>query len=77
MSPKPTPTKKSVADSGQYRLFTLRLWREMLDDDRFEWRGRVEFVETGEIHYFREDATVLSWLSTHFAGIDTSEPGKK
>jgi hypothetical protein len=61
--------------SGQPHLFTLRLWREALGRGRFEWRCRVEFVHTGEVRYFREDAALVSWLLEQFAGIETLESG--
>lgn len=35
-------------------LFTLRLWREWLNDEQFEWRGEVRNTSNGEIHYFRD-----------------------
>ncbi len=34
-------------------LFTLRLWREPLDEKRSEWRGEVKNLSTGEARYFR------------------------
>ena len=34
-------------------LFTLRLWRETLDETRCEWRGAVKNLTTGEVRYFR------------------------
>lgn len=67
--------KKGEAASGRLHLFTMRLWKEALDGDRFEWRGRIEFIETGEVRYFREDTAFFSWLLAHFSGIDAAEPG--
>ena len=38
---------------GDAYLFTLRIWRETLDDGRVEWRGRVQRVPQGQVRYFR------------------------
>ena len=35
-------------------LFAVRVWAQELEDGRFEWRGRVQYVPTGEVRYFRE-----------------------
>jgi hypothetical protein len=34
-------------------LFTIRVWAEKLEDENFEWRGKVQDVSAGEGHYFR------------------------
>jgi hypothetical protein len=39
---------------SQAHLFTVRLWREDLGGDRWEWRGKVQHVLSGEAFYFRE-----------------------
>jgi hypothetical protein len=48
------------------QLFTVRVWREELGDGQFEWRGKVQQVDTGEAFYFREweelTARLKSWL---------------
>ena len=35
-------------------LFTVRVWREELGDNRAEWRGKVQHVQKGEAYYFRD-----------------------
>jgi hypothetical protein len=35
-------------------LFAVRVWREDLGDDCFEWRGQVRHMLSGETHYFRD-----------------------
>ena len=35
-------------------LFALRIWEQAIEDGRTEWRGRVQYIPTGEVHYFRE-----------------------
>lgn len=34
-------------------VFTVRVWREALSSQQFEWRGQVEFLSTGEQVFFR------------------------
>ena len=36
------------------RLFTLRLWQEVLDGEEWEWRGEIKNTSTGELRYFRD-----------------------
>jgi len=43
-------------------LFTLRVWRTQLDDGRTEWRGKVQHVLSGERHYFRDWASLITHL---------------
>ena len=44
------------------QLFIVRLWVEDLGDGRWEWRGQVQHVTSGETHYFREWTTLIAWL---------------
>jgi hypothetical protein len=46
----------------QSHLFTVRLWPEIIDDEHFEWRGRVCHVVTQEEHYFRDWAMLMHFL---------------
>lgn len=41
-------------------LFVIRIWEQVIEHGRTEWRGRVQHVPTGEVHYFREWADMLS-----------------
>ncbi len=43
-------------------LFMVRVWLEELGNDHSEWRGKVQYVPTGEVHYFREWSTLLTFL---------------
>jgi hypothetical protein len=36
------------------QLFTLRIWLEEVDNGRFEMRGTIKHVLSGETHNFRE-----------------------
>ena len=38
----------------QSHLFTLRLWTEEVEEGQSEWRGRVHYVATDEVRYFRD-----------------------
>lgn len=35
-------------------LFTVRLWPEDLGAGQVQWRGQVQHVLSGEVHYFRD-----------------------
>lgn len=40
-------------------LFVIRIWAQDIENGRREWRGRVQHVPSGEVHYFREWADML------------------
>jgi hypothetical protein len=44
------------------QLFTVRLWLEDLGEGRSEWRGKVEHVLSGQTRYFRDWATLITFL---------------
>ena len=44
---------QEISRSPPTVLFTLRLWQELLDEQRSEWRGEVKNLATGEVRYFR------------------------
>jgi hypothetical protein len=52
----------------QLHLFVVRLWPELLDGEQWEWRGEVKHTNSGEVRYFRHDASLdsalLSMLNT-------------
>ncbi len=41
-------------------LFVIRVWAQAIEHGHTEWRGRVQHVPTGEVHYFREWADMLT-----------------
>jgi predicted small metal-binding protein len=43
-------------------LFILHLWSEAMDSHRLEWRGRLTYVESGEVRFFRGRATLYQML---------------
>lgn len=36
------------------QLFVLRLWRVLLANGRYEWRGRLQHAQTNEVRHFRD-----------------------
>jgi len=58
-------------------LFTVRVWREELGAGRVEWRGKVQYLLTGEARYFRSwqqliDQLALSLQTTETLTMNTS-----
>jgi hypothetical protein len=43
-------------------LFTVRLWQEELGDGQIELRGKVQHVTSGEVRYFRDWPTLITFL---------------
>jgi hypothetical protein len=43
-------------------LFTVRVWREELGAGRSEWRGKVQYVITGEAQHFREWSDLIAFV---------------
>ena len=43
-------------------LFTLRLWPEDLGSGQTDWRGKVQYVNSGEARYFRDWPTLEAFL---------------
>ncbi|MBV7331047.1 hypothetical protein KFU94_22975 [Chloroflexi bacterium TSY] len=39
-------------------LFTIRLWCETYNDNRFEWRGKITNLHNQEVRYFRDAETL-------------------
>jgi hypothetical protein len=50
--------------TDQTHLFTVRIWREALDDDTREIRGRVKHVPTGRWRHFRTWNDLRTFLDT-------------
>ena len=55
---------KSRAPPRPSHLFTVRLWAVELGNGQTEWRGQVQHVLSGEIHYFRDWPTLVLLLQT-------------
>jgi hypothetical protein len=54
-------------------LFTVRLWTEPLGDGRFERRGRVQHVLSGERRYFRDWPALVGYLERKLQELNTEE----
>ncbi|MBX3000844.1 MAG: hypothetical protein KF893_20145 [Caldilineaceae bacterium] len=46
----------------QSHLFTLRLWTEEVEEGQTEWRGRVHYVTSDEVRYFRDWPSLIPLL---------------
>ena len=61
------------------QLFTVRLWREVLGAGETEWRGQVQHVLSGEMHYFRRwdelSAHLLAKAESGDALVTDPQPG--
>jgi len=56
--------------SPNTHLFTVRVWREELGAGRVEWRGKVQYLLTGEARYFRSWQQLIDQL---IANLSTEE----
>jgi hypothetical protein len=45
-------------------LFTIRVWQENLGDGEIAWRGKIQDVISGEVHYFRDWYALVETLQT-------------
>jgi hypothetical protein len=57
---------RSDADKSREpdHLFIVRLWREVLDGGRGEWRGRIQHTGSGEVRYFRTWRALIKFIVT-------------
>jgi hypothetical protein len=46
-------------------IFTIRLWREKLDERQSEWRGRVQHLGSGQARYFNEIGKIADFIAEH------------
>lgn len=53
-----------ASHTGETRshLYMVRVWTEQIDEERVEWRGKVQRVLNGETIYFRDWETMLAFL---------------
>ena len=57
-------------------LFTVRVWREELEEGRFEWRGKVQYALSGEMRYFRQWEDLIEFMREKSEGTSAPlEPG--
>lgn len=43
-------------------LFVLHVWPEAIAPQQREWRGRLECLDSGEVYFFRDAATLYQAL---------------
>jgi hypothetical protein len=48
-------------------IFTIRLWREKLDERESEWRGRVQHLGSGQARYFNEIGKIMEFIGDHLS----------
>jgi len=44
------------------QLFTLRVWMEMMENGRYEMRGTLRHVLTGETYYFSDWQAMIRYV---------------
>ncbi len=49
-------------EPARAQLFMLRMWQEDLSEGRWEWRGKVQHIASGEAHYFRDWPGLMACL---------------
>jgi hypothetical protein len=68
---------RAGADGGLERrrtqLFTLRLWVEDIDDERHEWRGELQHVNSQELRYFREWSALIGIIVAMLPDIEKEQ----
>lgn len=47
-------------------LFTVRVWPEEVGEGRVEWRGKVQYVSSGETLTFRDWDSLVAFLRGTF-----------
>ena len=53
-----------ASQSPRSHLFTVRVWQEEVRNGQTEWRGKVQLLTSGEVHYFRDWAALVPLLLT-------------
>ena len=51
----------------QSHVFTLRVWQTNSGEGQWEWRGKLQYVESGEIRYFRDWTALIRYLDEMLA----------
>jgi len=64
---------ETVEPSPRSHLFTVRVWAEELGEGQTEWRGRVQHVTGGEVHYFRDWITLVALLTAMLPEVDAKQ----
>jgi hypothetical protein len=64
---------KPTAWLPRSHLFTVRLWTEQCGTGQVERRGQVQHVLSGERRYFRDWATLLTYLEAKLQEVEREE----
>jgi hypothetical protein len=54
-------------------LFTVRYWLETLGNGQTDWRGKVQYVNSGEVRYFRDCQTLNEFIETILQNLASDE----
>ncbi len=54
-------------------LFTIRLWREQLNETHTEWRGKIQHIGSGETRYFRSLDNMMEFMSNTLSNFKNDE----
>jgi hypothetical protein len=54
----------NMNQSSQSHLFTMRLWIEDMGNGQWEWRGKLRYVVTEEVRYFRDWQGLVALMQT-------------
>jgi hypothetical protein len=54
-------------------LFTVRLWREQLNETHTEWRGKIQHIGSGETRYFRSLDNMMEFMSNTLSNFKNDE----
>jgi len=57
------------------QLFTLRVWQEAVGDGRFEIRGTLKHILSGETHHFRGWPALAQQVEMFFVDEKHKAPG--
>jgi len=68
-------TRHCAALSTPSQLFTVRVWREELEEGRFEWRGKVQHALSGEARYFHRWEDLIEFVQEKGEG--TATPARR
>lgn len=58
------------------QFFTVRLWYEVLDGGRGEWRGEVRHAGSDRRAYFRQWDKLVGFLEQVLADSERARPGR-
>lgn len=50
------------------RVFMLRFWLEDLGNEQKEWRGKVQYIYSGEVIYFRDWSVLETFVEGFLSG---------